>query len=187
MVKALTIEMEHVGPVLFEQSRRARRLNISVKPFKGVRVAVPCGITMKRAETIARAKLPWISRQLLRMRKIEKEIEYESSIAPSIDKETATKQLTTRLKELAAMHGLLYNKVAVRNQKTLWGSCSAKNNISLNMRLVTLDSDLIDYVILHELAHLKIKNHSELFWKELQRLMPEAKEMSMKLKQHRIM
>lgn len=186
MAQALIIEFESIGPILFERSNRAKRLNISVRPFKGVRVAVPFGTSMEYAEKIARTKTSWINRQLLRMSRIERDIESESSSAAPIDKEMAALQLSQRLDELAVRYGFSYNKVTIRNQKTLWGSCSAKNNISLNMRLVSLAPELIDYVILHELVHLKIKNHSEIFWRELQRLMPDARQLSKRLKHHRI-
>ncbi len=60
--------------------------------------------------------------------------------------------------------GLKPNKVFIKSQKSLWGSCSAKNNINLNLRLLVYKKEVIDYVIIHELAHIKHKNHKKEFW-----------------------
>lgn len=72
--------------------------------------------------------------------------------------------LPRRLNELALQYKLNYNKVFVKNIKTLWGSCSSKNNINLNIHLMRLPKHLIDYIILHELAHTVIKGHSPSFY-----------------------
>ena len=71
---------------------------------------------------------------------------------PKINKEEAKVKLGKRLSELAKEHKFQYNKVSIRNQRTRWGSCSSKNNISLNMKLLHLPDQLIDYILLHELG-----------------------------------
>ncbi len=78
--------------------------------------------------------------------------------------------LPPRLKELAQTHGFCYAKVSIRNNKRNWGSCSFKNNISLNLQMMKLPDELIDYILLHELVHTEIKDHSERFWKRLDQL-----------------
>ena len=72
--------------------------------------------------------------------------------------------LPNRVEELAKTYGLSYKKVKINNAKTRWGSCSSENNINLSLQLMRLPDYLIDYVILHELAHTKVKNHSIHFW-----------------------
>ncbi len=81
----------------------------------------------------------------------------------------AKNYLPQRLRFLAEKYGYNYNKVSLRNQRTRFGSCSFNNNISLNINLMKYDFDVIDYVLLHELAHTKVKNHSEKFWKEVEK------------------
>ena len=68
--------------------------------------------------------------------------------------------------------------------KTRWGSCSAQNNISINVGLIALSDELRDYVILHELVHTKIKNHSKEFWKALELIIKDPRLLNMKLKQN---
>ncbi len=101
-----------------------------------------------------------------------------------IDKVKAKKKLTNRLKQLAVQHDFTYNKVYIRNQKTRWGSCSHKNNISLNMKLVLLPDELVDYVILHELVHTKIHDHSKRFWAELDKYVVNGKVMAKRLRKY---
>ncbi|HWX18828.1 MAG TPA: SprT family zinc-dependent metalloprotease [Candidatus Binatia bacterium] len=85
----------------------------------------------------------------------------------------AARELPPRVLELAAMHQLPVQRVAVRNQRSRWGSCSRRGTISLNWRLVQAPSFVRDYIILHELAHLREMNHSRRFWREVERLCPE--------------
>ncbi|SHF40039.1 hypothetical protein SAMN05444274_10581 [Mariniphaga anaerophila] len=75
--------------------------------------------------------------------------------------------LPPRIKTLALAHNFSFNKITIRNNKRNWGSCSSQNNISLNLQMMKLPDHLIDYILLHELVHTEIKNHSEKFWKKL--------------------
>ena len=85
-------------------------------------------------------------------------------------REEAKEYLPQRTQQLAAEHGFSYLRVTVKNITSRWGSCSAKNNINLNIHLVRLPQHLSDYVILHELAHTVHKNHGTLFWQTLDKL-----------------
>ncbi|MCD6308004.1 MAG: M48 family metallopeptidase, partial [Candidatus Latescibacteria bacterium] len=170
-VKSITLDLEGVGPVLFEASRRARRLVISVRPFHGVRVAVPHGVSLDRAAAFAHRQAGWIRKHIARMKSVERKTLARRESEPAVDREEARAILTTRLDELARRHGFAYNRVFIRKQKTRWGSCSARNNINLNMRLCALPRELMDYVLLHELLHTKIRNHGPRFWDELDSLM----------------
>ena len=182
MANSKTIEIEGVGSVLFERSWRAKHVNISVKPFTGVRVAVPDGLSFKKAEEVVHARADWIQRHLYGMKQYEKENKAIADTSVDIETAKAKRRLTKRLKQLAEKHGFTYNRVFIRNQKTRWGSCSCKNNINLNMKLVKLPDELMDYVILHELVHTRFKNHSSDFWAEMDRLVGDGKEVSSSLR-----
>ena len=186
MADSNTVGIDGVGPVLFRRSRRAKHVNISVKPFKGVRVAVPDGLPFKKAEEFVNAKTDWIQRHLYRMKQYEEENKIISDASVDIDRTRAKRKLIRRLKYLAGKHGLTYNRVFIRNQKTRWGSCSHKNSISLNMKLVKLPDELMDYVILHELVHTRVKDHSNSFWAELNRLVGNRKDMALRLREYDI-
>jgi len=78
--------------------------------------------------------------------------------------------LPDKLDTLATQYGFKYNNVTIRNNKRNWGSCSSQNNISLNLQLMKLPDHLIDYVLLHELVHTEIKDHSTNFWNRLNQI-----------------
>jgi predicted metal-dependent hydrolase len=88
----------------------------------------------------------------------------------------AARELPLRLSELAGAHGFEVKAVGVRNQRTRWGSCSPSGRISLNWRLIQLPPAVCDYVLLHELTHLRHLDHSARFWRELARLCPNHAE-----------
>jgi len=184
MANSNTVEIDGVGPVLFERSKRAKHMTISVKPFTGVRVAVPDGLSFKKAEEFVHARTHWIQRHLYRMKQYEKEHKIVPDASVDIDRAKAKRKLTRRLKHLAEKHGFTFNRVSIRNQKTRWGSCSHRNNISLNMKLIRLPEELMDYVILHELVHTRFKNHSNDFWAELNTLMGNGKSLASRLREH---
>jgi predicted metal-dependent hydrolase len=85
----------------------------------------------------------------------------------------AAKEFPPRVFELAAAHELPARRVTVRNQRSRWGSCSRRGTISLNWRLIQAPPFVRDYLIFHELAHLREMNHSHRFWREVERLCPE--------------
>lgn len=97
----------------------------------------------------------------------------------------AKNYLPSRLDFLAKKYGFSYGKVALRNQKTRFGSCSYQNNINLNINLMNYNFDCIDYVLIHELCHTKIKNHSEKFWNEVEKYCPNYKTLRKALKKAR--
>ena len=185
-VKSNIIDIAGIGQVLFERSKRAKYINISVKPFRGVRVAVPYGVSFNKAKQFAQSKRNWIKKHLDKMKQVEKEHETFSKHLTDINRAEARKKLVNRLNELSGQYGFSYNKVFMRNQKTRWGSCSSKNNINLNMKLVRLPDEMIDYVLLHELVHTRIKNHTNAFWAELNKFVGNAKEMSKKMNEYKV-
>lgn len=96
----------------------------------------------------------------------------------------AARELPVRTMELARLHGLDVARVSVRNQRTRWGSCSSRRVVSLNWRLVQVPEAVRDYIILHELMHLRAMNHSPRFWKMVEEACPGYREAEAWLKAH---
>ena len=110
-----------------------------------------------------------------------------TNLRPVIEKHLwtlAARELPMRVVELAKEHQFDVRRVSVRNQRSRWGSCSRQGTISLNWRLIQTPAFVRDYIILHELAHLKEMNHSKRFWREVARLCPDFAQAERWLKEH---
>ncbi len=98
-------------------------------------------------------------------------------------KERAREVIHERLSHWNQFYGLTYGRVAIRNTRSRWGSCSTKGNLNFNYKLVFLPEYLIDYVVVHELCHLIEFNHSKTFWDHVARAIPDHRERIASLKQ----
>jgi predicted metal-dependent hydrolase len=96
----------------------------------------------------------------------------------------AAEILPQRTAGLAGKHGFTYRQVVIKNLRSRWGSCSSRGTINLNLRLVRLPDKLMDYVILHELAHTRVNNHGPAFWHLLQSVVPNARALDRELNRH---
>lgn len=181
MIESYTIEIEGIGPVLIERSLRAKHISIGLRPFKGVRIAVPLGISLKKAEQLAHDRSGWIKKHHSKMKEHEKRINNQP---PDVPLNEAKKILGDLVEKYAHEHGFQYNRVSVKSMKSRWGSCSAKKNVNLNVKILRLPHKLRDYVILHELVHTEHLNHSPLFWTRLSDLcgIDDAKTLNRELK-----
>ena len=180
MKSSQIIDIPAIGPILFERSKRAKNISISVRSQRGVRVAVPAGISFRSAEKTVRGKYDWIRKKQLAVTQQEQRF----ANLPPIPVATAKSVLTNRILLLTKKYGFTVNRITIRNQRTRWGSCSIKNNISLNIKLYYLPAELQDYVILHELVHTVHHNHSSAFWDKLKTILPMAKSLDRRLKKH---
>lgn len=173
------INYPEIGAVFFEKSRKAKRVIISVKSPTNIRVAVPRFVTIRKAESFVLHKLDWIKKQ---QSKYSNKVNV-NKLTKSASAEEKLK-IIKRVEQLANKYGFTYGKVTLRKMKTRWGSCTAQNNISLNIGLIVLPVELSDYIILHELVHTKLKNHNKEFWNELGGVIHDPKSMSKQLRQH---
>jgi len=85
--------------------------------------------------------------------------------------------LPQRVRELAIRYHLSFRNLTIKNAKTRWGSCSSQNNINLNLQLMRLPDELINYVILHELNHTRHRHHQKTFWSSLEQILPGARKL----------
>ena len=184
MANSCTVNINGIGPILLEHSVRAKRIAISIRPQRGIRVAVPSRTSFNRALEFIYLKKQWIHRHIAKMDYYENQRKSLLNSFLNIDKAKAMTRLVDRFFQLANRYRFTYNKVTIRNQKTRWGSCSHKNNISLNMKLVMLPEELMDYVILHELVHTRIHNHSGKFWTELDNYVGNSKAIASRLRKY---
>ena len=170
-----------VPVLLFVRHPRARRYLIRVTEAGTVRVTVPRWGSKREAAAFAEREHAWIEKQLREraeraLRERQRRTTNGTGDGPNDERQAsvreqrqllarARKELPPRLLELAARHGLTVTRVSIRNQRWRWGSCSRSGHICLNWRLVTMPEEVRDYVLIHELMHLKRMDHSPKFWK----------------------
>jgi len=142
------------------------------------RVTIPRGGSRREAEAFLKAHGDWLARQRARMREAARPAPDASLRA------LATRELPTRVRELADRLALSPARVIVRDQQSRWGSCSPSGTISLNWRLVQMPARVAEYVIVHELMHLQQPNHSRRFWRLVRRACPWADEARAWLRRH---
>ena len=166
-----------VPDFVFVRHPRARRYVIRVADDGTVRVTVPRWGSKREAAAFAEGQRAWIEKQQQRVDR-ERDRPRPAPLAPEIERELrerARRELPPRLLALAAEHGLTVARVSVRNQLWRWGSCSRKGHICLNWRLVQMPDLVRDYVMIHELMHLKRMDHSSKFWKLVAHASPDFK------------
>ena len=99
-------------------------------------------------------------------------------------RELARAVISQRAAYFAAKMGVTFGRISIRAQKTRWGSCSSRGNLNFNWKLILMPPEILDYVVVHELAHRKQMNHSKLFWAEVERVLPDYRERRRWLKEN---
>ncbi len=151
-----------------------KNLYIQIKNGEVI-IKAPKNFTMDEINEIVRKKKKWIEKNL------EKSVS-KKELEPKYELEEFVKIVQTNVKELINITGLKPNRVRVREVKYAWGSCSSGKNITINKKLMAYNENVIRYVILHELCHLKYMNHSKKFWNLVETYMPDYKEAKKELK-----
>ena len=169
---------------------KRRSIGLEVRLDGNVVVRIPSRLSNKQLEEFLDKHKLWIEEK--RRYVADKE---DTKISTNAKK---SNELTQR--EMHDIHNVFENKVAyfseimgvsvgritIRNQKTRWGSCSSKGNLNFNYQLYYMPEELLDYVIIHELAHRKHMNHSKEFWAEVEKYCPDYKERKKRLNQYRL-
>lgn len=162
-----------IGEVVFRKSTRARRVAIRVHPVRGVTVSVPYMVPYAAAMAFFKLKRGWVLEALRRQKERMKDAPAAAPGEIEALRRQAKAELPLRLAELAARYGFTYNKVTIKHNSTNWGSCSARGNINLNLNIVRLPHPLRDYILLHELCHLRHHDHSHAFHLLLEHLLTD--------------
>ena len=162
-----------IGEVVFRKSLRSRSISIRVHPVKGVSVSVPYIVPFAAAKLFFQARRGWILETMARQREKYRDVKVASSSEIDAMRRQAKAQLPDRLAELATRYGFTYNRVAIKHNASNWGSCSTKANINLNLNIVRLPKVLQDYVLIHELCHLRHPDHGHGFHLLLEHLLTD--------------
>ena len=152
------------------RSSRARQWRLEV-PWGGpARLTVPQRMSRADVDNVLSEKWFWIEDQ--RRRQVPR-LGLERLTVSEIEARTGARELVSALAEVEAERlGVVYQRIRIGGQRTLWGSCSARGTLSFNWRLVLAPLEVLDYVVVHELCHLRVPNHSRRFWALVERHRP---------------
>lgn len=152
-----------IGDVVFRKSTRSRSISIRVHPVKGVSVSVPYIVPYSVAQAFFHTRRQWILETMARQKEKYKDVPQVSPQEVEALRRQAKAELPPRLAELAKRYGFVYKRVTIKHNASNWGSCSTLGNINLNLNVVRLPKILQDYVLLHELCHLRHQDHGHAF------------------------
>ena len=175
-----------IAPYKLVKSRR-RSIGISLDRDGNVIVRAPMLCTKKEIESALRKAEGWIERTRAKLDRVKAEAEGAGALSEADIRKLGADMLRVLPEKLMRYSALLdveYGRVSVRNQRSKWGSCSAKGNLNFNCLLMLAPEEVMDYVIVHELCHLKHPDHSKAFWAEVESVDPDYKAHKKWLKDH---
>ncbi|MFA5872189.1 MAG: M48 family metallopeptidase [Parcubacteria group bacterium] len=167
------------------KSSRARNLRLTIYPGGKMVATLPRRAGLDQLEGFILQKADWIRKKILEARKRgQNGLLTKTSRREYMKlKEDARKLAVSKLREHNQIYNFSYNRIAIRNQKTRWGSCSQKGNLNFNYKIIHLPEKHLDYIIVHELCHLKELNHSVRFWNLVEKIIPDYKKIRKELRQ----
>lgn len=179
-------EIEYAGQVYFFRILRSDRKTIALQIREGeILVRAPRRASTGMIREFVDSHGAWIAKTMERQSR---------QTVPKMLDEAERKRLRQRAGEMirerveyyAPEMGVTYNRIFIKEQKTRWGSCSSSGNLNFNWKLILIGEELLDYVVVHELAHRKQMNHSPQFWQEVEKILPDYKERRRRLKEFRL-
>lgn len=183
MKKQIKLQNKKVD-YLVRKSKRAKRLRLAIYCDGSFVVTVPNGLDTSRVENYILQKAEWVLEKLKIMKKRSNNLVFTKRNKREYLKlkDQALKMAEKKVEKFNKVYGFKFNQIAIKNQKTRWGSCSKKGNLNYNYKIALLPDKLADYIIVHELCHLKEFNHGRKFWNLVEKGMPDYRERIEKIK-----
>jgi predicted metal-dependent hydrolase len=163
----------------YVRMRQARRYVMRVRPDGSLRVTIPRGGSQAEARRFAERHRDWAVRQRSKVLEAKRPAHVDAAL-----KDQARRELPPRLLQLAADNGLSVTRVTIRDQRSRWGSCSRTGHIALNYRLMLMPAEVRDYILVHELMHLRQPDHSRKFWRHVEAACPHFRDAERWLRKH---
>lgn len=169
--------------------RRSKRKSAAIKITADMQIVVfvPLYVSDNEIERIVISKSKWIDEHMLKVQSTIDERSKLEKITFEQVKELAyqaVEYIPKRVKYYAEKENFVYNKITIKNLVSRWGSCSTKGNLNFNCLLMLTPDYVIDYIVVHELCHLREMNHSEKFWAEVEKIIPDYQRAELWLKQN---
>lgn len=186
MEKQITLNNKIVTYTL-RKRRNSRRMRLAVHFDGSVAVTIPSFLRETAAEQFIKEKADWLLSKLEIFRTGNAGLVLRGTRADYVkNKEEARAVIFNRVNKVNEKYGHHYNRISIRNQKTCWGSCSWKGNLNFNYKIMFLPENVQDYIVVHELCHLKEFNHSKKFWGLVSEAVPNYLEVRRELRKNRV-
>lgn len=170
---------------LIRKSKRSKRIRISVGRDGSVVVSIPSRVAEWRAREFVESKKDWIEKQQnILQQKPPKILAHLTRLDFIKHKEIARDFVKNRVEYFNSYYGFSLGRISIRDQVSRWGSCSSRNNLNFNYKIVLLPQHLADYIIVHELCHLKEMNHGKKFWDLVSEQIPDFRECILELSRY---
>lgn len=169
--------------------RRSKRKSAAIKITADMQIVVfvPLYVSDNEIERMVISKSKWIDEHMLKVQStIDERSKLEKITFEQVKElaDQAVEYIPKRVKYYAEKENFVYNKITIKNLVSRWGSCSTKGNLNFNCLLMLTPDYVIDYIVVHELCHLREMNHSEKFWAEVEKIMPDYQRAVLWLKQN---
>ena len=169
---------------------RRKTIGLEISPDLQITVRAPYHLSDVRIREFVESKQTWILKHLAIMQDRQAHDPIPAGVISDKELRHMTKEariiIPERVKYFAKIIGVTYGQITIRHQKTRWGSCSSSGNLNYNCMLMATSPELIDYVVVHELCHRKQMNHSPLFWKEVEEILPDYRNLRSRLREYRL-
>ncbi len=165
------------------KSQKARYMRLAISRGGQMVLTLPWLMDESAAETFIREKSDWIIKKITYFEKFKPAYFLKTRRRDYLKYKNAALALAKeKLAGLNKFYGFQINKISIKNQKTRWGSCSRSGNLNFNYKIALLPKKLRDYIIVHELCHLKEFNHSKSFWRLVAKTIPQYKKLAKEIK-----
>ncbi|WP_294663238.1 M48 family metallopeptidase [uncultured Ruminococcus sp.] len=169
--------------------RLSKRKSVAIKITADMQIVVfvPLYVSDNEIERMVISKSKWIDEHMLKVQStIDERSKLEKITFEQVKElaDQAVEYIPKRVKYYAEKENFVYNKITIKNLVSRWGSCSTKGNLNFNCLLMLTPDYVIDYIVVHELCHLREMNHSEKFWAEVEKIMPDYQRAELWLKQN---
>lgn len=155
---------------------RRRTIALQMKPDGRIVVRAPLRMARRDIDAFVERHRGWIRQKRARLEEALQNRRVISEEERSAGKEAARRYIPQRVAYFAERMGVSYGKITIREQKTRWGSCSSAGNLNFNWKLMLMPREVLDYVVVHELAHRREMNHSARFWAIVEEVLPDYRE-----------
>ena len=172
---------------IIKRSKRAKRMRLAVYCDGSVVVTTPLGINQTVIEKFIADKKQWLNDKINFFKSVDSRAIRSFSEEDYLKhKDEAYEAVLKKVNYISKKYNFSFNKIFIKNQKTRWGSCTKNNNLNINYKIIFLPKKHQDYIIVHELCHLKEFNHSRKFWSLVEKILPDYLEIKNELRNHEL-